>query len=221
MGMGVGAKWWQAKKKKKKKKIHLRGCYYSWMDPSKTFGLKCSLKACDLFFFFWGGGGGVQGIIFLVSHRTLLCIFYMTAIQNIYCVAVFSHRSVHKFIWNIYPWAEIANQIWRGKLFPGVGDLGIRSPLLSMPLLLFALPPIMFPTFTAKFKVKVLAPKGHCTLDSAWFQPDEVTNCVSEISSCIQLSAYMALKKMCAILFQTLSWLSCLKCVVAFNRDVN
>ena len=59
----------------------------------------------------------LQGIIFLVSHRNLLCIFYMTAIQNIFCVAVFFYRSVQNFIWNIYPSAEIANQIWRGKLF--------------------------------------------------------------------------------------------------------
>ena len=62
----------------------------------------------------------VQGIIFLVSHRNLLCIFYMTAIQNIFYVAVFFHRSVQNFNWNIYPSAEIANQIWGGKLFPGV-----------------------------------------------------------------------------------------------------
>ena len=39
--------------------------------------------------------------------------FCMTAVQNIFCVAVFFHRSV-----NIYPSAEIANQIWGGKLFP-------------------------------------------------------------------------------------------------------
>ena len=43
----------------------------------------------------------------------------MTAIQNIFCVAVFFHRSVQNFLWNIYPSAEIANQIWGGKLFPG------------------------------------------------------------------------------------------------------
>ena len=60
----------------------------------------------------------LQGIIFLVSHHNLLCIFYMTAIQNIFCVAVFFHRSVENFIWNIYPSAEIANQNWGGKLFP-------------------------------------------------------------------------------------------------------
>ena len=59
-----------------------------------------------------------QGINFLVSHRNLLCIFDMTAIQNIFCVAVFFHRSVQNFIWNIYPSAEIANHIWGGKLFP-------------------------------------------------------------------------------------------------------
>ena len=39
-----------------------------------------------------------QGIIFLVSHRNLLCIFDMTAIQNIFCVAVFFHRSVQNLI---------------------------------------------------------------------------------------------------------------------------
>ena len=38
----------------------------------------------------------VQGIIFLV-HK-LLCIFDMTAIQDIFCVAVFFHRSVQNFI---------------------------------------------------------------------------------------------------------------------------
>ena len=27
-----------------------------------------------------------QGIIFMVSHRNLLCIFDMTSIQNIFCV---------------------------------------------------------------------------------------------------------------------------------------
>ena len=59
-----------------------------------------------------------QGIIFLVLHRNLLCMFDMTAIQNIFCVADFLHRSVQNFIWNIYPSAEIANQIWGGKLFP-------------------------------------------------------------------------------------------------------
>ena len=36
-------------------------------------------------------------IIFLVSHHNLLCIFYMTAIQNIFCAAVFFHRSVQNF----------------------------------------------------------------------------------------------------------------------------
>ena len=59
-----------------------------------------------------------QGIIFLVSHSNLRCIFDMTAIQNIFCVAVLFHRSVQNFIWNVYPSAEIANQIWGGKLFP-------------------------------------------------------------------------------------------------------
>ena len=61
----------------------------------------------------------LQGIIFLVSHHNL-CIFDMTAIQNIFCVAVFFHRSVQNFIWNIYPSADIANQIWGGKLFPAL-----------------------------------------------------------------------------------------------------
>ena len=40
----------------------------------------------------------IQGIIFLVSHRNLLCIFDMTAIQNIFCVADFFHRSVQNLI---------------------------------------------------------------------------------------------------------------------------
>ena len=40
----------------------------------------------------------LQGRIFLVSHRNLLCIFDMTVIQNILCVAVFFHRSVLNFI---------------------------------------------------------------------------------------------------------------------------
>ena len=39
-----------------------------------------------------------QGINFLVSHRNLLCIFYMTAIQVIFCVAVFLHRSVQNLV---------------------------------------------------------------------------------------------------------------------------
>ena len=52
--------------------------------------------------------------------------FCMTAIQNIFCVAVFFHTSVQNFIWNIYPSAEIANQIWGGKLFPA-GKLNSKS----------------------------------------------------------------------------------------------
>ena len=71
----------------------------------------------------------LQGIIFLVSHRNLLCIFYMTAIQNIFCVAVFFHRSVQNFIWNIYPSAEIANQIWGGKLFPALFSFSFLFPV--------------------------------------------------------------------------------------------
>ena len=39
-----------------------------------------------------------QGISFLVQQSNLLCIFDMTAIQNISCVAVFFHRSVQNFI---------------------------------------------------------------------------------------------------------------------------
>ena len=33
----------------------------------------------------------------IASHRNLLCIFYMTAIQNLFCAAVFFHRSVQNF----------------------------------------------------------------------------------------------------------------------------
>ena len=75
-----------------------------------------------------------RGIIFLVSHRNLLCIFYMTAIQNVFCLAVFFHRSVQNFIWNIHPSAEIANQIWGGKLFP-VYDFFFRLCLCKTTLL--------------------------------------------------------------------------------------
>ena len=59
-----------------------------------------------------------QGIIFLVSHHNLLCIFYMTSIQDIFCVAVFLHRSVQNLVWNICLLTESANQIWRGELVP-------------------------------------------------------------------------------------------------------
>ena len=59
-----------------------------------------------------------QGIIYLVSHHNLLCIFFMTAIQDIFCIAVFLHRSVQNLAWNICLLTEFANQIWRGKLFP-------------------------------------------------------------------------------------------------------
>ena len=34
----------------------------------------------------------------LVSHRNLLCILYMTAIQDIFCVGVFLHRSVQNLV---------------------------------------------------------------------------------------------------------------------------
>ena len=44
--------------------------------------------------------------------------FYMTAIQDIFCVAVFLHRSVQNLVWNICLLTEFASQIWRGKLFP-------------------------------------------------------------------------------------------------------
>ena len=41
--------------------------------------------------------------------------------------AVFFQRSVQNFIWNINPSAEIANQIWGGKLFPGnMGLVGVK-----------------------------------------------------------------------------------------------
>ena len=40
----------------------------------------------------------MQGIIFLVSHCNLLCIFYMTAIQDMFCVPVFLHRSVQNLV---------------------------------------------------------------------------------------------------------------------------
>ena len=42
-----------------------------------------------------------QGIIFLVSHHNLLCIFYMTAIHNIFCVAVFFHK-VYRISFEIF-----------------------------------------------------------------------------------------------------------------------
>ena len=38
--------------------------------------------------------------------------------QDIFCVAVFLHRSVQNLVWNICLLTEFANQIWRGKLFP-------------------------------------------------------------------------------------------------------
>ena len=45
--------------------------------------------------------------------------FYMTAIQHIFCdKAVFLHRNVQNLVWNICLLTEVANQIWRGKLFP-------------------------------------------------------------------------------------------------------
>ena len=44
--------------------------------------------------------------------------FYMTAIQDIFCVAGFLHRSVQNLVWNICLLTESANQIRRGKLFP-------------------------------------------------------------------------------------------------------
>ena len=61
-----------------------------------------------------------QGIIFLRIASQFAMHFFMTvtAIQNILCVAVSFHRSVQNFIWNIYPSAEIANQIWRRKIIP-------------------------------------------------------------------------------------------------------
>ena len=77
----------------------------------------------------------MQGIIFLVSHCNLLCTFDMTAIPNIFCVAVSFHRSVQNFIWNIYPSAEIANQIWGGNF--SLTWLSSLSLLLFLFLLLF------------------------------------------------------------------------------------
>ena len=62
----------------------------------------------------------MQGIIYLVSHRNLLCILYMTAIQDIFCVADFLHRSIQNLVWKICLMTEFANQIWRGKLFPAM-----------------------------------------------------------------------------------------------------
>ena len=54
-------------------------------------------------------------------YRIAICyaLFYMTAIQDMFCVAVFLHRSVQNLVWNICLLTESANQIWRGKLFPG------------------------------------------------------------------------------------------------------
>ena len=37
--------------------------------------------------------------------------FYMTAIEDIFCVAVFLHRSVQNLVWNICLLTEFANQI--------------------------------------------------------------------------------------------------------------
>ena len=64
----------------------------------------------------------IQGIIFLVSHRNLLCIFswLLYKIPFVY-IAVFLHRSVQNLVWNICLLTEVANQIWRGKLFLEIG----------------------------------------------------------------------------------------------------
>ena len=54
-------------------------------------------------------------------YRIAICyafFFYMTAIQDIFCIAVFLHRSVQNLAWNICLLTEFANQIWRRKLFP-------------------------------------------------------------------------------------------------------
>ena len=51
--------------------------------------------------------------------------FYMTAIQDIFCVAVFLHRSVQNVVWNVCLLTEIANQIWREKLFPVISPFFI------------------------------------------------------------------------------------------------
>ena len=44
--------------------------------------------------------------------------FLLNCYTKYLLVAVFFHRSVQNFIWSIYSSAEIANQIWGGKLFP-------------------------------------------------------------------------------------------------------
>ena len=63
-----------------------------------------------------GAGNNFPGIAsqFAIMH------FYMTAIQDIFCGAVFLHRSVPNLVWNICLLTEFANQIWCGKLFPVV-----------------------------------------------------------------------------------------------------
>ena len=46
--------------------------------------------------------------------------FLYACYTNIFCVSVSFHRCVQNFIRNINPSAEIANQIWGGKLFPEI-----------------------------------------------------------------------------------------------------
>ena len=43
---------------------------------------------------------------------------YMTAIQDIFCVAVFLHRSVQNLVWNICLLTEFANQNLKRKIIP-------------------------------------------------------------------------------------------------------
>ena len=57
--------------------------------------------------------------------------FDMTAIQDMFCVAGFLHRSVQNLVWNICLWTESANQIRRGKLFPAIVFFGGQLLVVS------------------------------------------------------------------------------------------
>ena len=118
----------------------------------------------------------VQGIIYLVSHSNLLCIFYMTAIQDIFCVAVFLHRSVQNLVWNICLLTEIANQIWRGKLFPAVIFAGweLRNLPLVAVLYLFWGSPLIRVNKTIKFDDR---DKIILFFSSKYALPDETKIC--------------------------------------------
>ena len=55
----------------------------------------------------YGAGNNLPGIASQFAMH-----FYMTAIQDIFCVAVFLHRSVqNQIVWNICLLTEFANQI--------------------------------------------------------------------------------------------------------------